>query len=137
MSDDPMPKSVIERVDTFIRRFQDLDVMSKPIHDSDRELSHTLAGYLSDYLALPANSPFKEGLASLCEVWINRALAAGIIKDGEGLLRQLRRTNLEREKLLEENQRLTVEVNALKADLAALRSGSMTAPVPKTSDDTR
>ncbi len=113
---------VIERVDTFIRRFQDLDFISRPIHEADRELAHDLAKYLSDYLSLDAHNPYKEGLASLCEIWINRTIAAGIIKEGEGVLRQLRRTNEEHAKLMEENQRLTRELGEAKAELDLTRT---------------
>jgi hypothetical protein len=115
-------KGVIERVDTFIRRFQDLDFVSRPIHDSDRELAHELARYLSDYVMLDAHNPYKEGLASLCEVWINRAIATGIIKEGEGVLRQLRRTSEERAKLIDANQKLTQELADVKAELELTRT---------------
>lgn len=127
-SDKIREAGVIERVDTFIRHFQDLDYISHPIHDSDRELAHDLARYLSDYISLDPNSPCKEGLASLCETWINRAIAAGVIKEGEGVLRQLRRTNEEREKLILENQRLTNELNRVQAALEAARRSSLAAP---------
>lgn len=115
-------KSVIERVETFIRRFQDLDFISRPIHEPDRELAHDLARYLSDYLALDAHNPYKEGLASLCEIWINRAIAAGVIKEGEGVFRQLRRTNEERAKLIEENRRLTNELAEIQGELELTRT---------------
>jgi len=115
-------KDVMERVDTFIRRFQDLDFISRPIHEADRELAHELARYLSDYVMLEAHNPYKEGLASLCEIWINRAIATGIIKEGEGVLRQLRRTNEERAKLIEANQKLTKELEELRAELELTRA---------------
>ncbi len=115
-------KGVIERVDSFLRRFQDLDFVSRPIHESDKELAHSLAKYLSDYIALDVHNPCKEGLASLCEVWINRAIAAGIIKEGEGVFRQLRRTNEERAKLIEENQKLARDLAETKAELELTRS---------------
>ncbi len=115
-------KDVMERVDTFIRRFQDLDFISRPIHEADRELAHELARYLSDYVMLEAHNPYKEGLASLCEIWINRAIATGIIKEGEGVLRQLRRTNEERAKLIEANQKLTKELEEFKAELELTRA---------------
>ena len=115
-------KGVMERVDTFIRRFQDLDFISRPIHEADRELAHELARYLSDYVMLDVHNPYKEGLASLCEVWINRAIATGIIKEGEGVLRQLRRTNEERAKLLEVNQKLTNELAEVKTELELTRA---------------
>lgn len=115
-------RCVIERVDTFIRRFQELDFISRPIHEADRELAHDLARYLSDYVILDVHNPYKEGLASLCEIWINRAIAAGIIKEGEGVLRQLRRTNEERAKLFEENLKLTRELADAKAELELTRS---------------
>ena len=121
-ADEALGRGVIERVDAFIRHFQDLDFISRPIHDTDRELAHDLARYLSDYLALPPQSPYKEGLAALCESWINKAIASGIIKEGEGVLRQLRRTSEEREKLMQENQRLTNELAETKAELAFTRS---------------
>ncbi len=47
-------KGVIERVDAFIRRFQDLDFISRPVHEADRELAHDLARYHSDYVMLDA-----------------------------------------------------------------------------------
>ena len=118
-ADDAKRANVIERVDTFIRHFQDLDFISHPIHDADRQLSHDLSRYISDYLALPSQSPFKEGLASLCESWINKAIASGVIKEGEGVLRQLRHTSEQREKLIQENERLKAEIARLKAALDA------------------
>ncbi len=121
-ADELKGRGVMERVDTFIRRFQDLDFISRPIHEADRELAHELARYLSDYVMLEAHNPYKEGLASLCEVWINRAIATGIIKEGEGVLRQLRRTNEERARLLEENQKLTSELADVKAELELTRT---------------
>ncbi len=117
-ADEATGRSVIERVDAFIRRFQDLDFISRPIHEADRELAHDLARYISDYLALSPQNPFKEGLASLCESWINKAIASGVIKEGEGVRRQLRRTNEEREKLMQENQRLSSEIAKLKQNSA-------------------
>ena len=115
-------EGVIQRVDAFIRRFQELDFVSRPIHEADRELAHDLAKYLSDYVNLAAGNPYKEGLASVCEIWINRNIAAGIIKEGEGVLRQLRRTNEERTKLIEENQKLKAELAEVKAELELTRS---------------
>ncbi len=121
-SEEMKGKGVIERVDTFIRRFQDLDFVSRPVHEADRELAHDLARYLSDYVMLDAQNPYREGLASLCEVWINRAIATGIIKEGEGVLRQLRRTNEERARLIEVNRKLTNELADIKAELDLTRA---------------
>ncbi len=129
-ADETIGRSAIDRVDAFIRRFQDLDFVSRPIHEADRELAHDLARYLSDYVNLDARNPYKEGLASLCEIWINRAIAIGIIKEGEGVLRQLRRTNEERAKLIEENQELTRELAEIKAELELTRSRFVSSHTP-------
>ncbi len=129
-ADEATRRSAIERVDAFIRRFQDLDFVSRPIHEADRELAHDLARYLSDYVNLDASNPYREGLASLCEIWINWAIAIGIIKEGEGVLRQLRRTNEERAKLIEENQKLTRELIETKAELELTRSRFVPSDTP-------
>ncbi len=123
MADAAEGNGVKDRVDAFIQHFQDLDVIAKPLHETDRQLAHELSQMLSDYLAMDPRSPYRDGMASLCEVYINRAIGAGVIKEGEGLLRHLKKQTEEREKLMQENEKLQAEIKRLEAELAFLRKG--------------
>lgn len=107
--------TIIEKVEIFIQRLHDLDYTitpeateiwySDPSRPLDRKnLADHLANVISRYLREKDNEQDRFHCAQLCSLWINRAFACGVIKEGQGLARQLaecREKNIQLENDLE------------------------------------
>ncbi len=103
---------VIEKVETFIQRIQDLDFVINPTSGSliygegenARTLSDLLVESITSYEVDRYDSDPKVKILSAyrCLVQINRAFACGIIKEGEALISKFKKRSEENIKLRRE-----------------------------------
>jgi hypothetical protein len=121
--------SIIEKVETFIQRLHDLDYVidqtatniwyGRPppyptLIDNRTNLADNLSNAITDYEANKGNEQLKLASASRCLMWINKAFACGVIKEGEGLARKLKECQ-------EKNVRLEKDVEKLSIDYLNLK----------------
>jgi len=108
---------IIDKVETFIQRLQDMEYIIAPeaaqlwfwappsvpkvplIYKEKKTLSDYLAGMISLYEENRDNEKKKLDYAQMCLSWINRAFACGVIREGKGLISK-------NKKLVRDNKRL-------------------------------
>lgn len=111
---------IVERVETFIQRLNDLDYIISPeageLLYGDRLNPKERGKSLADYLANSINeyeqkrdSKESEFKAIVCNLWINRAFAQGIVKEGQGLARKLKECRERNIQLESDLEKLSME----------------------------
>lgn len=124
--------AVIEKVDDFVRKYHDLDYVidsrameiwygssESSIFDRKRtNLTDHLANAISMYDgSKDDNEQNRLVAASVCLIWINRAFACGVVKEGQGLARKLRETEERNVQLQKDLEKLSADYLNLKARL--------------------
>lgn len=131
-------KSAVEKVESFIRQINDLDVV---VDKSAREiiitegedseeftdhpyLTEVLHFFWSKYLKYGTDEPMKGHWAQKFAYWIDHAYLLGVIKQGDGAIKKIREYTEENnslkssiETIAEENLKLNLEVATLKGQL--------------------
>ena len=118
--------SIIERVETFIQRLNDLDYVivpeatkilyssALPFSKERRPLSDCLANAISEYQMNKDNEKDRFDFAHACSVWINRGFTCGVIQEGQGLARKLKECQEKNVQLEKDIEKLSEEYVNLK-----------------------
>jgi hypothetical protein len=124
--------NVIERVETFIQRMHNLDLV---VQTDRADIQYGIPGEkaesqrsLADHLALQMKyyeenreTPLRFSYARILLIWIDRALTHGAIREGPGLLTKLAKYQEEDSRLKSENERLQADISHLSTDLLQLQ----------------
>ena len=134
-------KSTAERVEEFIQKIRDLDLVIDERASKTMLTRYEIGGTphqasLSDLLAIMVNNYEEtkgtskhEAFARLCASWIDKAHFIGVIKEGEGLNRKLKACETDKEQIkkdseqiAERNLELELKCKELEGRLAQLES---------------
>jgi hypothetical protein len=132
-----MSMSVIQRVETFIQRLHDADIVIMPealkityqfpatdaysaMYPVKRSLSDCLANAVSQYEEHRNDVLNIFYYADACLEWINRAITTGVIKEGKGLFSKTRNCEDKTRRLIEENRQLKEENDKLQKECRRL-----------------
>ena len=117
---------VIEKVETFIQRLNDMDLVytdrASEVKFGEKSIADGLALAITTYEEFKnsATPTVKHDFASTCLLWIERAWAWKAIEEGEGLARKLRECQAENTKLRTDNETLASELLQVKQRLDGL-----------------
>jgi len=121
----------VVRVDTFIERLHNGDLVIRPQNNDDRNIAEGLSQIITIYLE--ENEPSKKIRdADDCLYWINSVFINGIVHEGEGLISKIKEckesiAQLEEvnSKLQEENNKLHEQYSKLKRDYDKLKKDTI------------
>ena len=115
--------TVIERVETFIQRVHDLDlvisiksrdVWLEATEGKQTNLSDRLAKTMRNYEASRGKKVQRYAKALTCLYFIDKAYTCEVISEGNGLISKLRESQEKRAQLKEHNEILSAEVSKLQ-----------------------
>lgn len=124
--------SVIEQVEAFIRRLHDMDYILSPevsgliyVNESNQKdgrlFSDHLAKSIFEYEKYKNDDQVNMKYGRVCLLWINRAFAHGIVREGQGLAKKLETCMEENAQLLTDLEILSEQYRQLKAKYEPLK----------------
>jgi hypothetical protein len=137
MSSNRQEADAVSRVDTFIQRLHDLDLVisptavttrfvkpdENPAWDSGISLTDKLSGAIMEYEISRHNQAQILQNALKCLTWINKAYAGGFVKEGPGLIRKHKEAEAKVGMLSTKVDELTADNLFLKAKIDLMDQG--------------